>query len=90
MDTSTGRSLGPNQVGEIVVKSIGIMKGYIGNDEATKTAIDEDGWYHTGDLGYYNENKCIYIVDRIKEIIKFRNMQVSLQKLEFLIFFFMY
>lgn len=52
------------------------MKGYIGNEEATKAAIDEDGWYHSGDLGYYDEDERIYIVDRIKEVIKFRNLQV--------------
>lgn len=53
------------------------MKGYIGNEEATKVAIDEGGWYHSGDLGYYDEDERIYIVDRIKEVIKFRNLQVS-------------
>ena len=68
--------LGPNKIGELYLKSQGMMKCYVGNPDATKEVIDDDGWYHTGDLGYYDDNEYLYIVDRIKEMIKVQNMQV--------------
>ena len=48
------------------------MKGYLNNPEATAQfkAVDQDGWYHTGDIVYINEDGYFYIVDRIKELIK--------------------
>lgn len=72
-----GKSLGPNQPGEICLTSPGLMKGYVGNEEATRAAIDKDRWFHTGDIGYYDENGFIYVVDRKKELIKYRNHQVN-------------
>lgn len=58
------------------------MKGYVGDEEATKAAIDEQGWFRSGDLGYYTEEGHIYIVDRIKELIKYRNQQISPSEIE--------
>lgn len=58
------------------MKSPGIMLGYVGNEEGTSESIDEEGWLHTGDIGYYDENGKIYVIDRIKEMIKVRDMQV--------------
>lgn len=78
VDVESKKSLGPNQTGEICFKSMGLMKGYVRNPEATKEAIDDDGWFHTGDLGYYDDNEFVYIVDRIKEIFKCQNVHVSL------------
>lgn len=79
IDLKTGEPLEANKVGEICVNSLGVMKCYVGNEEETKNAIDSDGWYHTGDLGYYDELERLYIVDRIKEMVKVRNMQVSVK-----------
>lgn len=50
---------------------------YIGNKQATSALIDEDGWLHTGDIGYYDEDLQFYIVDRIKELIKWKGFQVA-------------
>ncbi|XP_017763750.1 PREDICTED: 4-coumarate--CoA ligase 1-like [Eufriesea mexicana] len=77
IDTESGMALGPNQNGELCVKSWTMMTGYYKNPEETKKIIDKDGWLHTGDLGYYNEKEEFFIVDRLKEIIKYRGHQTT-------------
>jgi 4-coumarate--CoA ligase len=77
-----GKSLGPNKPGELCFKGSRIMKGYIGNEEASKEAIDENGWLHSGDVGYYDEDKQFYIVDRLKELIKYKAFQVPPAEIE--------
>lgn len=52
------------------------MKGYIGDESATKQAIDKDKWLHTGDVAYYDEDGFFFIVDRLKELIKYKAFQV--------------
>ena len=52
------------------------MKGYCGDRQATSATFDDDGFLHTGDVGYYDEDRFFYIVDRIKELIKFKGYQV--------------
>ena len=76
-----GKSLGMNQRGELCFKGLLIMKGYIGNDAATKDSI-RDGWLHTGDIGYYDEDKQFFIVDRIKELIKYKAYQSAPAEIE--------
>lgn len=85
VDIETGQLLGPNQKGELHFTGICIMKGYIGNTDATKDTIDENGWLHTGDIGYYDENGEWYIVDRIKELIKYKAFQVPPAEIEALL-----
>ncbi len=75
-DTKTGKRLGANQVGEICVKGPSVTKGYYHNEEATSEIIDEEGWLHTGDAGYYDEEGDFFIVDRIKDIIKYKTYSV--------------
>lgn len=82
IDMETGKALGPNQRGEMCFKGSCIMKGYINNKKATRETIDADGWLHTGDVGYYNENKEWFIVDRIKELIKYKGYQVPPAEIE--------
>ncbi|KPI96565.1 Luciferin 4-monooxygenase [Papilio xuthus] len=76
----TGKVLGPNQEGEICVKSAMIMKGYIGKRK--QDDFDEEGFFKTGDIGYYDEDKYLYIVDRLKELIKYKAYQVAPAELE--------
>lgn len=52
------------------------MKGYWNNEKATKETIDSEGWLHTGDVAYYDEDHYFYIVDRTKELIKVKGNQV--------------
>src|SRR5690606_25785244 len=63
-----GESLPVGQVGEIVVKGPQVMKGYLRNEEATHQTI-RNGWLYTGDLGKFDEDGLLYIVDRKKDMI---------------------
>ncbi|MCR5592447.1 MAG: AMP-binding protein [Saccharofermentans sp.] len=59
----------PNAIGEIITKSDCVMKGYFENEEATREAIDADGWFHTGDMGYIDKTGSIHITGRVKSMI---------------------
>nr|WAU48302.1 4-coumarate: coenzyme A ligase [Colchicum autumnale] len=85
IDTESGFSLGRNQPGEICIRGPQIMKGYSNDPEATSTAIDIEGWLHTGDIGYVDDDDEVFIVDRIKELIKFKGFQVPPAELEALL-----
>ena len=71
--------------GELVVKGPQVMRGYLNNPEATRSTIDEDGWLHTGDIGYADEAGYFYVVDRAKELIKYKGFQVAPAELEALL-----
>ena len=53
------------------------MLGYYNNEESTNSTLESDGFMHTGDLGYFDEHGRIFIVDRLKELIKYKGFQVS-------------
>ena len=82
IDIETGDALGPNQLGEYWVRGPQRMLGYLNNKQATTESIDADGWYHSGDIGYVNEEGRVFIVDRVKELIKYKGMQVAPAELE--------
>lgn len=59
--------------------------GYLNNGEATAETIDKEGWLHTGDIGYIDEDEELFIVDRLKELIKYKGFQVAPAELEALL-----
>ncbi|MFS7940372.1 4-coumarate--CoA ligase 2 [Helianthus anomalus] len=81
VDPDTGVSLPRNQRGEICIRGDQIMKGYINDPEATKRTI-VDGWLHTGDIGLIDDDDELFIVDRLKELIKYKGFQVAPAELE--------
>ncbi|CAH1108546.1 unnamed protein product [Psylliodes chrysocephalus] len=80
-DDPTGTPLGPNEKGELLTKGPQVMGGYHKREEESKNAF-LDGWFRTGDIGYYNEQKQVFITDRIKELIKVKGYQVAPAELE--------
>ncbi|CAL5019000.1 unnamed protein product [Urochloa decumbens] len=85
VDPDTGLSLGRNLPGEICIRGPQIMKGYLNDAEATARTIDAGGWLHTGDIGYVDDDDEVFIVDRVKELIKFKGFQVPPAELEALL-----
>ncbi|KAJ2812591.1 hypothetical protein H4S07_001293 [Coemansia furcata] len=77
-----GERLGPNELGEICMRGPNIMMGYHRNAEATSETIDKDGFLHTGDIGRVDDNGNYFIVDRKKELIKYKGFQVAPAELE--------
>jgi acyl-CoA synthetase (AMP-forming)/AMP-acid ligase II len=61
------------------------MKGYLNNEAATRHTIDDDGWLHTGDVAVIDEYGHVTIVDRVKELIKYKGFQVPPAELEALL-----
>ncbi|KAG0430946.1 hypothetical protein HPB47_022245, partial [Ixodes persulcatus] len=82
IDITTGDSLGPYQNGEIAVQASGIMKGYHGRPEATAEALSSDGWLRTGDLGYYDNEGRLHVIERLKQMIKCMDNVVTPAELE--------
>nr|AWJ58441.1 4-coumarate CoA ligase [Boehmeria nivea] len=85
VDPDTSVSLPRNKPGEICIRGSQIMKGFLNDPEATKATIDERGWLHTGDIGYVDDDDEVFIVDRLKELIKYKAFQVAPAELEALL-----
>ena len=82
VDPATGEDAAPGARGELWVRGPNVMKGYLNNPEATADTIDADGWLHTGDVAVVDENGCYTVVDRVKELIKYKGYQVAPAELE--------
>ncbi|KAK7603657.1 hypothetical protein V9T40_003656 [Parthenolecanium corni] len=82
VDPISNKMLPPNQSGEICIRGLGVTKGYYRNEKATADTFDQEGWLHSGDIGYYDEDGDIFIVDRLKELIKYNAYQISPAELE--------
>jgi acyl-CoA synthetase (AMP-forming)/AMP-acid ligase II len=82
INLETGAELGTGQEGELYIRGPQVMKGYLNRLEATAQTIDDEGWLHTGDIGYADEEGHFFIVDRAKELIKYKGFQVAPAELE--------
>ncbi|WP_328768163.1 AMP-binding protein [Streptomyces sp. NBC_00286] len=82
VDPVTGLDVAAGQPGEVWIQGPQVMKGYFGRPEDTDATVDADGWLHTGDIGRVDENGNWFIVDRVKELIKYKGYQVAPAELE--------
>lgn len=80
-----GKDLGTGAAGEILIRGPQVMKGYLGRPDATAALIDTDGWLHTGDVGHVDADGWLFVVDRVKELIKYKGFQVAPAELEALL-----
>ncbi|KAM0019583.1 putative AMP-dependent synthetase/ligase, AMP-binding, AMP-binding enzyme domain, ANL [Helianthus debilis subsp. tardiflorus] len=85
VDPDSGKVLPVNRTGELWLKGPTVMKGYFSNPEATASTLDSTGWLRTGDLCYIDEDGFIFVVDRLKELIKYKGYQVPPAELEALL-----
>jgi acyl-CoA synthetase (AMP-forming)/AMP-acid ligase II len=82
VDLASGNPLGPGEPGEIWVRGPQVMKGYLGKTAATADAFARDGWLRTGDIAFADGDGYFTIVDRVKELIKYKGFQVPPAELE--------
>ncbi|CAN7938032.1 unnamed protein product, partial [Ixodes hexagonus] len=82
VDVTTGRNLRPKETGELCFRSPLAIRGYYKKPKATAQFRDKDGWCHSGDLAYYDDQGQIYFVERVKEMIKCKDNQVVPAELE--------
>lgn len=82
VDPDSAKSLPPNHRGELWLRGPTIMKGYFGNEHATASTLDSEGWLRTGDLCYFDEEGFLFVVDRLKDLIKYKAYQVAPAELE--------
>ncbi|GBE25617.1 long-chain-fatty-acid--CoA ligase [bacterium BMS3Bbin02] len=85
VDPETGEDCGIDTDGELWLRGPQVMKGYLNNPQATADCIDADGWFRTGDIARVDEHDHFYIVDRLKELIKYKGFQVPPAELEALL-----
>jgi acyl-CoA synthetase (AMP-forming)/AMP-acid ligase II len=85
VDPETGKEVGPGERGELWVKGPNVMSGYLNNPEATAITLDAEGYLHTGDVATVTEDGVFTIVDRVKELIKYKGYQVPPAALEALL-----
>jgi acyl-CoA synthetase (AMP-forming)/AMP-acid ligase II len=82
VDPARGDAVDRGEQGEIWVRGPLVMQGYLGQPDATAATIDSEGWLHTGDVGYVDKDGDVFIVDRVKELIKYKGLQVAPAELE--------
>jgi acyl-CoA synthetase (AMP-forming)/AMP-acid ligase II len=85
VDPESGKDLPEGEPGELWMRGPQVMRGYLNNEEATASTVDEDGWLHTGDVATVDADGYFRIVDRLKELIKYKGYQVAPAELEALL-----
>lgn len=85
VDPATGEDVGVGERGELLCRGPNVMKGYLNNPDATAVTLDDDGWLHTGDVAVIDAGGLVSIVDRVKELIKYKGYQVPPAELEALL-----
>jgi 4-coumarate--CoA ligase len=85
VDPLTGDDLDVDADGEIWVRGPQVMKGYLNNERATADTITDEGWLRTGDIGHVDGDGHVFVVDRLKELIKYKGFQVAPAELEALL-----
>jgi acyl-CoA synthetase (AMP-forming)/AMP-acid ligase II len=85
VDPETGSDVGVGAPGELWSRGPQVMRGYLGNEQATAATLDEDGWLHSGDIAVVDSEGYFTIVDRLKELIKYKGFQVAPAELEALL-----
>jgi acyl-CoA synthetase (AMP-forming)/AMP-acid ligase II len=82
VDVASDEDVPQGEPGELLIRGPQVMKGYLNQPAATANAIDRDGWLHTGDIARVDDQGVMRIVDRIKELIKYKGLQVAPAELE--------
>jgi acyl-CoA synthetase (AMP-forming)/AMP-acid ligase II len=82
VDPETGLDAAPGVDGEILIRGPQVMRGYLNRPAETEATLDADGWLHTGDIGHADADGHFFIVDRLKELIKYKGLQIPPAELE--------
>jgi acyl-CoA synthetase (AMP-forming)/AMP-acid ligase II len=82
IDPGTGAALGRNQDGELCFRGPQVMRGYLNRPAETAQLLDPEGWLHSGDIGHVDDDGYFYVVDRVKELIKYKGLQIAPAELE--------
>lgn len=82
VDPGTGEDAAPGERGELWIRGPQVMKGYLNNEKATAETVDAEGWLHTGDVAIVDADGVYTVVDRVKELIKYKGYQVAPAELE--------
>jgi acyl-CoA synthetase (AMP-forming)/AMP-acid ligase II len=82
IDPDTGQDAADGERGELWIRGPQVMKGYLNNEEATRNTVDAEGWLHTGDVAIVDASGRYTVVDRVKELIKYKGYQVAPAELE--------
>ncbi|KAL1481190.1 hypothetical protein MTO96_002418 [Rhipicephalus appendiculatus] len=85
IDSATGRHLGPCEVGEITFRAPHLMRGYYKRPDETAQVLNEQRWFRSGDAGYYDHSGQLYVVERLKDMIKCLDQQVAPAEIETLL-----
>jgi acyl-CoA synthetase (AMP-forming)/AMP-acid ligase II len=82
VDSKSGAEAGTGAPGELLIRTPGTMRGYLGDPEVTAATVDSAGWLHTGDIVTVDDNGWYFVADRVKELIKYKGLSIAPAELE--------